>query len=109
MAGTASPPRCGRCAPAGRRSSSTAASQEGVEPPLNGVFFAAPRTARDIIQCICRALNAAPPPSRVFLPVTVNPGLPPEACLARFATIVPYAEALLSEDPAYMITSSIYR
>lgn len=79
--------------------------QEGVEiPELNGVFFAAPRRApRDIIQSVCRPLNRrdGKPPSVVFLPVTCDPELNPEdpANLKRFAAIVPFVDALLSEDP----------
>jgi superfamily II DNA or RNA helicase len=80
--------------------------QEGVEiPALNGVFFAAPRhSPRDIIQSLCRPLNALPgkPPSKVFVPVAVDPAAPPDAPanLDRFASIVPYADALIAEDPA---------
>ncbi len=78
--------------------------QEGVEiPELNGVFFAAPRHApRDIIQSVCRPLNALPgkPPSVVFLPVSHDPGRPltDPANLRRYASIVPFIDALLSED-----------
>ncbi len=79
--------------------------QEGVElPALNGVFFAAPRHApRDIIQSLCRPLNRMPekPPSRIFVPVTMSPGLPPEAPenLGRFCTLLPFFDALIGEDP----------
>ena len=79
--------------------------QEGVEiPPLNGVFFAAPRhSPRDIIQSLCRPLNAAPgkPASRIFIPVALEPGVPPDAPvnLQRFASIIPYFDALVAEDP----------
>jgi hypothetical protein len=79
--------------------------QEGVEvPALNGVFFAAPRhSPRDIIQCLCRPLNRAEgkPPSIVFLPVLVDPTRAPDdpANLKRYATIVPFVDALLGEDP----------
>ncbi len=79
--------------------------QEGVEiPALNGVFFAAPRhSPRDIIQSICRPLNRAPgkPTSILFLPVLHDPARPPAdpANLKRYATIVPFVDALLDEDP----------
>lgn len=92
--------------------------QEGVEiPALNGVFFAAPRHApRDIIQSLCRPLNRMPgkPASAVYVPVTfeapaalLSPALlgaaagalETEPNLRRFATIVPFIDALLAEDP----------
>lgn len=79
--------------------------QEGVEiPALNGVFFAAPRhSPRDIIQSICRPLNRTPgkPISVVFLPVLHDPSRAPDdpANLRRYASIVPFIDALLSEDP----------
>lgn len=79
--------------------------QEGVEiPALNGVFFAAPRhSPRDIIQSLCRPLNAVPgkPPSKIFIPVAVDPAAAPDSAanLERFATIVPYFDALVAEDP----------
>ena len=79
--------------------------QEGVEvPALNAVMFAAPRhSPRDIIQSVCRPLNKVPgkPVSVVFLPVLSDPGLGPEdpANLKRYATIVPFIDALLDEDP----------
>ena len=79
--------------------------QEGVEiPALNGVFFAAPRhSPRDIIQSVCRPLNHADgkPPSVVFLPVAHDPQLAADdpANLKRFASIVPFVDALLDEDP----------
>ena len=79
--------------------------QEGVEiPALNGVFFAAPRhSPRDIIQSVCRPLNRGEgkPPSVVFLPVTYDTACPPAdpANLKRFASIVPFVDALLDEDP----------
>jgi superfamily II DNA or RNA helicase len=80
--------------------------QEGVEiPALNAVFFAAPRhSPRDIIQSLCRPLNAQPgkPQSAVFIPVDDAPHLAvnhPEN-LKRFASIVPFVDALLEEDPA---------
>jgi superfamily II DNA or RNA helicase len=80
--------------------------QEGVEiPALNGVFFAAPRhSPRDIIQSLCRPLNRVPgkATSVVFLPVLYDPARPPEdpANLKRFASIVPFVDALLDEDPS---------
>lgn len=79
--------------------------QEGVEiPTLNGVFFAAPRhSPRDIIQSLCRPLNVLPgkPPSKVFIPVVYDPAAAPDAPanLERFASIVPYFDALVAEDP----------
>lgn len=79
--------------------------QEGVEiPTLNGVFFASPRhSPRDIIQSLCRPLNVMPgkPPSKVFIPVAYDPAAGPDAPanLARFASIVPYFDALVAEDP----------
>lgn len=79
--------------------------QEGVEiPTLNGVFFAAPRhNPRDIIQSLCRPLNVLPgkPPSKIFIPVAVDPTAPPDgsANLERFASIIPYFDALVAEDP----------
>jgi len=79
--------------------------QEGVEiPQLTGVFFAAPRHGpRDIIQSLCRPLNAMPgkPPSKVFVPVTYDPDAEPSdpANLKRFGSIVPFMDALMAEDP----------
>lgn len=79
--------------------------QEGVEiPALNGVFFASPRhSPRDIIQSVCRPLNSAPgkPTSVIFLPVLHDAGAPAEdpANLKRYASIVPFVDALLDEDP----------
>jgi len=79
--------------------------QEGVEiPALNGVFFAAPRhTPRDIIQSLCRPLNRRPgkPLSRVFLPVPYDDSFPPQAPenMGRFTSILPFFDALMSEDP----------
>jgi hypothetical protein len=79
--------------------------QEGVEiPALNAVFFAAPRhSPRDIIQSLCRPLNRAPgkPPSLVFLPVLHDAARRPDdpANLKRYASIVPFVDALLDEDP----------
>lgn len=81
--------------------------QEGVEiPALNGVFFAAPRhSPRDIIQSVCRPLNHAEgkPPSVIFLPVLHDPRRQPEdpANLKRYASIVPFVDALLAEDPRF--------
>jgi len=76
---------------------------EGVEiPGLNGVYFAAPKTSGpNIIQAICRALTWADgkPTSTVFLPVPAGGGAP--AALTRFAKIVPFAEALMSEDSRF--------
>ena len=79
--------------------------QEGVEiPPLNAVFYAAPRhSPRDIIQSVCRPLNAMPgkPISTVFLPVFSDVSIAPDAPanLKRYASIVPFVDALLDEDP----------
>jgi superfamily II DNA or RNA helicase len=79
--------------------------QEGVEiPPLNAVFFAAPRhSPRDIVQSLCRPLNRTPgkPPSVIFLPVLHDPSKDASdpANLKRYATIVPFVDALLDEDP----------
>lgn len=81
--------------------------QEGVEvPSLNAVFFAAPRhSPRDIIQSVCRPLNrlTGKPQSVVFLPVTCDPAAAPDdpQNLTRFETIVPFADALLAEDPRF--------
>jgi superfamily II DNA or RNA helicase len=86
--------------------------QEGVEvPALNGVFFAAPRhSPRDIIQSVCRPLNRLPgkPLSAVFLPVPpenevngADKGAGDLASAGRYATIVPFADALASEDPRF--------
>lgn len=78
--------------------------QEGVEiPMLNAVFFAAPRHSTvDIIQSICRPLNhmEGKPQSVIFLPVTVEKGksVNDPANLDRFATIVPFVDALMQED-----------
>ena len=78
--------------------------QEGVEvPPLNAVFFAAPRhSPRDIIQSICRPLNPVPgkPCSVVFLPVAYDAaaGVDAPANLRRYSTILPIVDALLEED-----------
>lgn len=79
--------------------------QEGVEiPALNGVFFAAPRhSPRDIIQSVCRPLNqaAGKPVSVIFLPILHDPARKPDdpANLKRYASIVPFVDALLDEDP----------
>lgn len=86
--------------------------QEGVEiPDLNAVFFAAPRySPRDIIQSICRPLNrlANKPRSFVFLPAVYNPSFSDDhpVNLQSYATLVPFTDALMDEDPAlfeYMI------
>jgi superfamily II DNA or RNA helicase len=81
--------------------------QEGVEvPALNAVLFASPRNSpRDIIQSLCRPLNALPgkPESTVFLPVRQDPSKPashPDN-LGRFAPIVPFVDALLADDPKF--------
>lgn len=84
--------------------------QEGVEiPALNGVFFASPRhSPRDIIQSVCRPLNrwaspsgAGKPVSVIFLPILHDPARAPTdpANLKRYASIVPFVDALLDEDP----------
>ena len=84
--------------------------QEGVEiPELNGVFFAAPRQSpRDIIQSLCRPLNkySGKPDSYVFIPVHFNGAEPLDspANLGRFATIIPFTDALLNEDPQFFDT-----
>jgi len=84
--------------------------QEGVEiPELNGIFFAAPRQSpRDIIQSLCRPLNKfeGKPDSYVFIPVHFNGAEPLDspANLGRFATIIPFTDALLSEDPQFFET-----
>ena len=86
--------------------------QEGVEfPPLNGVFFATPRhSPRDIIQSMCRALTRAPgkPRSAIFIPVPPAPAAPPAAGVnpllagnSRFETLLPFAEAIYSEDARF--------
>ena len=80
--------------------------QEGVEiPSLNGVFYAAPRhSPRDIIQSLCRPLNAAPgkPQSVVFIPVTSDQHIAHDHVdnLKRYASLIPFIDALLDEDPA---------
>lgn len=79
--------------------------QEGVEiPSLNAVFFASPRhSPRDIIQSVCRPLNrvAGKPVSIIFLPILHDPARSPEdpENLRRYASIVPFVDALLDEDP----------
>lgn len=85
--------------------------QEGVEiPHLNAIMFAAPRhSPRDIIQSLCRPLNVVEgkPPSKVYLPLAVpeSGGAATEAEevapgeLGRFASVVPYFDALIAEDP----------
>ena len=84
--------------------------QEGVEiPELNGVFFAAPRQSpRDIIQSLCRPLNKfeGKPDSYVFIPVLFNADEPLDSAanLGRFATIIPFTDALLNEDPQFFET-----
>lgn len=86
--------------------------QEGVEiPALNAVYFAAPRhSPRDIIQSLCRPLNKAPgkPVSTVFLPIEApaaetaeDVAARPAEDLRRFASILPFADALMSEDPRF--------
>ncbi|AXB49269.1 pA859L [African swine fever virus] len=76
--------------------------QEGVEvPELNAVFFAAPRhSPRDIIQSICRPLNkqVQKPHATIFLPLEVNTE---NVCLDKFSSIIPFADALASEDPRF--------
>jgi len=80
--------------------------QEGVEiPSLNGVFFAAPRNSpRDIIQSLCRPLNYCEnkPKSKVFIPVEYDPAEPADspANIRKFATLIPFTDALLDEDPS---------
>jgi superfamily II DNA or RNA helicase len=79
--------------------------QEGVEiPELNGVFFATPRhSPRDIVQSVCRPLNKleGKPVSRVFLPVAFDPQYGAESMenVKKYASIVPFVEAMCSEDP----------
>lgn len=86
--------------------------QEGVEiPDLNGVFFACPRySSRDIIQSICRPLSKVEgkPMSFVFLPAVLDSKSPDSSPinLENFSTLVPFADALMDEDPSlfeYMI------
>ena len=78
---------------------------EGIEvPALNAVFFAAPRHSPiEIIQSICRSLNKieGKPQSIVFIPVLSDPTRPlnDPLNLRRYASIVPYIDALLQEDP----------
>jgi len=80
--------------------------QEGTEvPPLQGVFFACPRSSlRDIIQILCRPLNRYPGKeiAYVFIPVLAVAGedLNSPAALGRFAATTPIIDALLKEDPA---------
>eukprot|EP00759_Apiculatamorpha_spiralis_P047343 PhF_6_TR43101/c0_g1_i5/m.65848 len=80
--------------------------QEGVEvPTLNAVFFACPKfSPRDIVQSICRPLNRVDgkPPSMVFIPVTHDTDSDPTSPvnMKNYSTLVPFSEALLSEDPA---------
>ena len=83
--------------------------QEGIEfPPLNGVFFATPRhSSRDIVQSMCRALTKVPnkPQSVIYIPVPPQggDGASPESAspLGRFETLLPFAEAIYSEDPRF--------
>ena len=80
--------------------------QEGIEfPPLNGVFFATPRhSSRDIIQSLCRALTRVPgkPASVVYIPVPPSRAQSPTGGgLGRFETLLPFAEAIYSEDPRF--------
>ena len=92
--------------------------QEGIEfPPLNGVFFATPRhSSRDIIQSMCRALTRmvrvdpagqqkTKPASVIYIPVPPNmpaaSGSAIEGALGRFETLLPFAEAIYSEDPRF--------
>ncbi len=80
--------------------------QEGVEiSALDGVMFAAPRHApRDIVQSLCRSLNRMPGKrqSVIFLPVTCNPNIAfenPVESFKRYKTVLPFVDALLTEDP----------
>ena len=91
--------------------------QEGVEIPwLTGVFFASPRhSPRDIVQSLSRPGNIMPgkPTSQIFIPVEgtgekLAAGLKRMAegdseagvaVLKKFATVVPYFDALIDEDP----------
>nr|QBK86832.1 MAG: helicase [Marseillevirus LCMAC103] len=79
--------------------------QEGVEiPRLNAIFFAAPRHSPiEIIQSLCRPLNKmdGKPPSVVFVPVVSDPAAATSdpRNLRRYASIVPFIDALLDEDP----------
>nr|CCC94274.1 putative helicase-like protein [Trypanosoma congolense IL3000] len=79
--------------------------QEGIEiPDLNAVFFSAPRySSRDIVQSICRPLNKmeGKPISYVFLPATIDTKVreTDPVNLDKFSTLVPFADALMDEDP----------
>jgi superfamily II DNA or RNA helicase len=89
--------------------------QEGVEfAPLNAVFFSTPRhSMRDIIQSMCRSLtrvnrgdgSSLKPTSVVYIPVPASSS--PESAeqqspeLGRFETLLPFAEALYSEDQRF--------
>jgi superfamily II DNA or RNA helicase len=77
--------------------------QEGIEfPPLNGVFFATPRhSARDIIQSMCRALTRVAGKARSVVYIPVPPAIFGASVLSRFETILPFAEAIYSEDPRF--------
>lgn len=78
--------------------------QEGIEfPPLNGIFFASPKqSSRDIIQSMCRALTKVPGKGRsvIYIPVCPSPE-DVASPLGRFGSILPYAEAIYSEDPRF--------
>ena len=80
--------------------------QEGVEiPALNAIFFAAPRSSPiDIIQSVCRPLNSLPrkPPSVIFVPLVQEPtpGKISETNIKHLMPVVPFVDALLSEDPS---------
>lgn len=92
--------------------------QEGVEfMPLNGVFFATPRhSSRDIIQSLCRSLTKGSwtspdgvvmekPRSAIYIPVepsaiSIENGSDAED-LGRFSTLLPFADALWSEDSRF--------
>ena len=87
--------------------------QEGVEfPYLNGVFFATPRhSSRDIIQSMSRPLTRVPGKMRSVIYIPVPPDAQPEGGgdgkrktppgLSRFETLLPFAEALVSEDTRF--------
>ena len=79
--------------------------QEGVEiAHLNAVFFASPRhSPRDIIQTICRPLNreAGKLASTIFVPIAGSEPAGEKDRLDRFASIIPFADALASEDPRF--------
>jgi len=85
--------------------------QEGVEfMPLNAVFFATPRhSSRDIVQSMCRALTRGEwvdgdrtlrkPRSVVYIPVSGSNVRGED--LGRFDTLLPFADALWSEDSRF--------